>query len=241
MLCIEENETYQTIKFSNKTLNYASFKELFDRLKKVENIDKVKIAIKYTEKKDNIKKVFKKVFDSIDELLQNVEKIKSIDEIEVKFYNQDVLATLTYGSRTKGWCLSYHRENNTTNSIIYVLNSFFKPNLLKNIWSYKKYYILLGMYTIFMISVGIYCEHMQISSEKEIIYTILIIIPFLMLITCAMSNNILGIKKAYKNNKFWENHKVDIIQNIIFYVLGVVTPYIISWIIKLIKINLFSN
>ena len=74
MLYIEENETYQTIKFSNKTLNYTSFKELFERLQKVENIDKVKIAIKYTEKKDNIKKVFEKVFDSIDELLQNVEK-----------------------------------------------------------------------------------------------------------------------------------------------------------------------
>ena len=241
MLYIEENETYQTIKFSNKNLNYTSFKELFERLQKVENIDKVKIDIKYTEKKDNIKKVFEKVFDSIDELLQNVEKIKSIDEIEVKFYNQDVLATLTYESRTKGWRLSYHKENNTTNSIIYVLNSFFKPNLLKNIWAYKKYYILLGLYTIFMIPVCIYSEHMQISSEKEIIYTILIIIPFLILFTCVMRNDILGIKKAYKNNKFWEKHKVDIIQNIIFYVLGVVTPYIISWIINLININLFSN
>ena len=158
MLYIEENETYQTIKFSNKTLNYTSFKELFERLQKVENIDKVKIAIKYTEKKDNIKKVFEKVFNSIDELLQNVEKIKSIDEIEVKFYNQDVLATLTYESITKGWILSYHKENNTRNSIIYVLNSFFKPNLLKNIWAYKKYYILLGLYTIFMIPVCIYSE-----------------------------------------------------------------------------------
>lgn len=241
MLYIEENETYQTIKFSNKTLNYASFKELFERLQKVENIDKVKIAIKYTENKDNIKKVFEKVFNSIDELLQNVEKIKSIDEIEGKFYKQEVLATLTYESRTNGWRLSYHKENNTTNSIIYVLNSFFKPNLIKNIWAYKKYYILLGLYTIFMISVGIYSEHIQISSEKEIIYAILIIIPFLILFTCVMRNDILGIKKAYKNNKFWENHKVDIIQNIIFYVLGIVTPYIISWIRNLINTNLFSN
>lgn len=92
-----------------------------------------------------------------------------------------------------------------------------------------------------MIPVYIYSEHIQISSEKEIIYTILIIIPFLILLTCVMRNDILGIKKAYKNNKFWENHKVDIIQNIIFYVLGIVTPYIISWIINLININLFSN
>ena len=102
MLYIEKNETHQTIKFSNKTLNYASFKELFDRLQKVENIDKVKIAIKYTEKKDNIKKVYEKVFDSIDELLQNVEKIKSLDEIEIKFYNQDLFATLTSESRPIG-------------------------------------------------------------------------------------------------------------------------------------------
>ena len=104
MLYIEKNETHQTIKFSNKTLNYASFKELFDRL-------------------------------------QKVEKIKSLDEIEIKFYNQDVLETLTYESRAIGWHLNYNQENNTTNSIIYVLNSFFKPSLLKNIWLYKKYYI----------------------------------------------------------------------------------------------------
>ncbi len=241
MLYIEKNETHQTIKFSNKTLNYASFKELFDRLQKVENIDKVKIAIKYTEKKDNIKKVYEKVFDSIDELLQNVEKIKSLDEIEIKFYNQDVLATLTYESRAIGWHLNYNQENNTTNSIIYVLNSFFKPSLLKNIWLYKKYYIFLVLYTIFMILVCIYSEHMQISSEKEIIYTILIFIPFFILFICAMGNDILKVKKAYKNNKFWENHKVDIIQNIIFYILGVVTPYIISWFINLINIILFSK
>jgi len=52
---------------------------------------------------------------------------------------------------------------------------------------------------------------------------------------------LLEIKKAYKNNKFWENHKVDIIQNIIFYVLGIVTLHIISWTINLININLFSD
>ena len=92
-----------------------------------------------------------------------------------------------------------------------------------------------------MILVCIYSEHMQISSEKEIIYTILIFIPFFILFICAMGNDILKVKKAYKNNKFWENHKVDIIQNIIFYILGVVTPYIISWFINLINIILFSK
>ena len=42
-------------------------------------------------------------------------------------------------------------------------------------------------------------------------------------------------KRPYVNNKFWEIHKVEIVQNIIFYFLGVVTPYVISWIINVMK------
>ena len=39
-----------SIDFSNKSLNYIKFKELFEELKKVENIDNIIIDIKYIEK-----------------------------------------------------------------------------------------------------------------------------------------------------------------------------------------------
>ena len=61
------------------------------------------------------------------------------------------------------------------------------------------------------------------------IYYCIVAIIFVLLILLSLYN-LIRRRKPYINNKIWEKHKFDIIINIVFYVLGILTPYIITWI-----------
>lgn len=223
----------QSIDFSNRALNYKEFKELFEKLQKVENIDKISIAITYIEKKKNTKRKLDKKFDSIQELLEYIKYLKKIDKIEVCFFTKSTTVKLLYDDFTQCWRLEYSEENNITNSIIYILNNYFKPNFIKTLLFFKTnilWGILLG-----------YAIGLKISLKNVVSYTLVdeIAVCIFVLLFVAMTGLCIYIlirrKRPYKNNRFWEIHKIEIIQNTIFYILGVVTPYIITWISSKIK------
>lgn len=222
-----------SIDFSNKSLNYIKFKELFEELKKVENIDNIIIDIKYIEKNRNSKREISKSFDNIEKLLEYLKELSKIDEINVIFYSHDDRFDLKYNHYTEGWRLEYKTENNISKSIICTLNNYFKPNYIKNLL-FHNIYILWSMFGGLCIG---YSINFYNAKDNEIIKRVsLYILIFLFFILLVISiYKAKKRKRPYVNNKFWETHKVEIVQNIIFYFLGVVTPYVISWIINVMK------
>lgn len=225
----------QSIYFSNKALNYKSFKELFEKLEKVEDIDRKIINITYVEKKKNSEKRFSEEFKSIPELLDYIKGLKKVDTLTMHLCTKSSRITLTYDDYTDGWTLEYSEENNISNSVICILNNFFKPNFIKSLL-FDRTHIVWGLYTgnIFGINLALK-DVTNYTFKQQVLFYIMF---FLLLGLIGLSiYKVKMRKKPYINNKFWEEHKIDIIQNVIFYFLGVVTPYLISWIITFINTN----
>ena len=222
-----------SINLGNKTLNYNSFKELFEELQKIEDIEKTTINISYSEKKKELKKEHSKTFNSISELLEYVKDLKKIDCIEVCFWYKNSRILLKYDNYYYSWKLEYTDENNVTNSIRFVLYNYFKPNLLKKI-IFQTTFVLWGIWWVMLILSLVILGDVNVNTHLGHITLGVLLSVFACLISLT-GYKYLKRTKPYINNKFWEEHKVDIIQNIIFYFLGVVTPYIITWVVAFIK------
>lgn len=224
----------ETIKLSNKALNYSSIEKLFNEINRIENVDKINIFISHSTKKNNIKKKEEETFSNIPDFLKALKNLKRIDSLEMKLYTNNSNINLEYTSYTECWMMTYYSENNVTKTMIYILNNTFKPNWIKSILFGNTFilWIIFGLVSWFLTS----CISVIFKNVEEIpiviqIYYHAVIILFIVLIVLSIYK-IIKRKKPYINNKFWEEHKIDIVQNIIFYFLGVITPYIISWIIK---------
>lgn len=222
----------ETINFSNKSLNYSNMEKLFNEINKIENIEAINITISHSIKKDNIHKKEDEIFNSIPDFLNKLKDLNKIDSIEVKLHTCNSIITLEYNEYTKGWKMHYYNENNVTKTMIYILNKHFKPNVIKK--------ILFGdifiIWIIFCISSWLIsnCISVIFKDTKEMpigvqIYYCIVAIIFVLLILLSLYN-LIRRRKPYINNKIWEKHKFDIIINIVFYVLGILTPYIITWI-----------
>lgn len=225
----------QSIYFSNKALNYKLFKELFEKLEKVEDIDRKIINITYVEKKKNSEKRFSEEFKSIPALLDYIKDLKKVDTLTMHLCTKSSRITLTYNDYTDGWTLEYSEENNISNAVICILNNFFKPNFIKRLL-FDRTHIVWGLYTgnIFGINIALKDVTNYTFKQRVLFY----IMFFLLLGLIGLSIYKVKMRKQpYINNKFWEEHKIDIIQNVIFYFLGVVTPYLISWVITFINTN----
>lgn len=224
---------FNNINFGNKTLNYNSFKKLFQRLQKVENIEKTTIYISYNEKKNELKKIHNQTFDSICKLLENVKDLNKIDNIEVEFLYKNFTILLKYGDN-HFWELVYTNEDNVSNAIKFILYDFFKPNFFENIFIKKTFILWIiwwGLLSIISSKFG----DVKVNSPLGLTMSIIIFLTCSCLILVELYKFIIRTK-PYRNNKFWEEHKIEIIQNIIFYLLGVITPYIITYVSNLINI-----
>ena len=222
----------QNIYFSDRTLYYTEIEKLLKKLENVENVDKIVISISYKEKKKNVESEYNEVFENISNALEYIKELKKIDKIKIDFYTGNSFIYLSYDDYyTYGWKLEYKKENNVAKAICYILEDFFKPNSIKNIIfsNITRLWIMYcGLIAGFSISAN--------NNDTELKRNIQLL--FIILFFCLLGISIYKIKRRcipYRNNKFWETHKIDIVQNIIFYILGIITPYIISWVTCFIK------
>ena len=222
----------EKIYFSNKSLNYSGMEKLFNEIYKIENIKAININISYSIKKDNIQKKEDNEFNNIPDFLNALRKLNKIDSIETKLHTNNSIITLEYTEYTEGWEMHYYKQNNVTKAMIYILNNHFKPNAIKNIlFNYIFIIWIIFGFTNLIIS---NCINVIYKDTKEMpigvqLYYFAVALTFILLILLSIYKQIKR-KKPYKNSKFWEKHKFDIIINIVFYVLGILTPYFITWI-----------
>lgn len=224
---------FNKINFGNKTLNYKSFKKLFEEIEKIEDVENTTIDITFNEKDKELEKEHSKTFKNISKLLEYVKDLKKIDRIEVSFWYKNSKTSLKYDTYDYGWILEYSDENNATNAIRFILYNHFKPNIVKRVFL-QKTIILWGVWwgmTVLSLPI-IGNENIDAQAQYITLGIVLFVLAFLIGLSLY---KFLRRTKPYINNKFWEEHKIDIIQNIIFYFLGVVTPYIITGVVAFIK------
>lgn len=204
---------------SKKTLNYKKMKEMIEL---IEATDKIRIcSIKVvTNKKDGNKQTeYIEDFHKANDFIEYISDKKKVNEIEINMEEEEKNDSLKleFNKYERIWQLKYSNETNNIITLICKLKNFFHITIITK---------LLNKSDLLTIVLGVYVFFVGIQKNDLIPTSILLMASVILLILYWYSFR----KKPFKNNKFWEEHKVDIILNIIFYILGFVTPLIFEFI-----------
>ncbi len=211
----------KTTKLPNRPLNYKRLQALKKELDNNDNIQNMEIVTKRKIEKNKITDTDSKSFDNVNSLIEYLDtnNINTINDIEIKIgFNNKNYCSLKYDDTFHYWELSFDEQDTNINSLIYSLKL-----ILRNspICAYRKHRDLLFCFlgaTYIIIFANI---------NNLIIKSIICVAILLMILDGIFFENL-----AYKNNKFWENNRDSIILSIIFYILGVVTPYAINFLFQ---------
>ena len=215
------SETYN-INFAYKRFNLISIQSLFNML---ENIDGLEISINIVRKvkiHDSTKEERKnnlKVSEFIKYLTNDSNGVKNLNELEINLniINEQVV-TIKYIDflGIKYWRVIYDRQSKTVDAVIYNLKKIYKNSL------FNLYHTFSNLIFFILCIAGTTSD----SNIKLIFSTLLIVLLF---------DKVLYKELPYKNSKFLLKNKDSIVLSIIFYVLGVITPYLVEILLKLIK------
>lgn len=209
--------------YGNCRLTKNKLKDLKNILDDNDEINKLIVDITIVTKTEGIKINLNKSFSSIGELIDYIEK-NNIDKINILsielWYKETKKAFLEYDRCECCWILKYDEKNNYTDSIVYNLNTFFKNRVLYLFKSHVEdlFYFTSVMYII-------------IKFNFDTINDIFLL-SFFVIWAILFFNTIFKNRCAYWENQFFERNRDSIILSIIFYALGVITPYILQSIFK---------
>lgn len=211
----------KTTKLPNKPLNYKRLQALKKELDNNDNIQNMEIVTKRKIEKNKITDTDSKSFDNVNSLIEylNTNNINTINNIEIKIcFNNKNNCLLKYDDTFHYWKLSFNEQDTNINSLIYSLKLILKKS---PICIYRKHRDLLFWF------LGITYIIIFVNINNLIIKSIICVAILLMFLDGIFFKNL-----AYKNNKFWENNRDSIILSIIFYILGVITPYAINFLFQ---------
>lgn len=205
-------------KFNYKTLTREDIVKISDIINNIGGISLVEIKSYRQSKHNKIVEEDKNEFSSFEEFMTYLDKdISYLDELCISLKTEEnEFVDLEYDKYFYNWEILYRKTTKTIDSLILNIRSIFKINIID---LYKKYrWWFFGIpYIIQLILVLI----LKLNNKYVNIYSL-----FVLLI--GITNWFVKLK-PYKNNKYIKRNK----DNIIFYILGVITPYIIELVIKL--------
>lgn len=205
-------------KFNYKTLTREDIVKISDIINNIGGISLVEIKSYRQSKHNKIVEEDKNEFSSFEEFMTYLDKdISYLDELCISLKTEEnEFVDLEYDKYFYNWEILYRKTNKTIDSLILNIRSIFKMNIID---LYKKYrWWFFGIpYIIQLILVLV----LKLNNKYVNIYSL-----FVLLI--GITNWFVKLK-PYKNNKYIKRNK----DNIIFYILGVITPYIIELVIKL--------
>lgn len=213
----------RSIIFSNTALNMNKLKRISEILDNNDNIDKLNIYSSRKIKNNKIRINDSQSFTSVNELINyiNESDIEILDDLEINIYYKDKnKAMLKYENFEHRWELSYFNQDSNIDSLIFNLKPLMRNNPLKFFRQYRSllFSFLCGMWFIILLTIGKAPEP-SVSWTFTSVYILLFI------------DMILVKNVAFRENKFISRNK----DNIIFYVLGVITPYAINFVMGLIN------
>ena len=206
------------ITFANKPLTLKKIIKFKEFLTDNKNLKKVEITTTRNFWENNSIASERITFESFDEFINylNTNEIRKLKEIDIKVYFNDNRANLRYKNFGQAyWVLTYNKQDADMNSMIYNLNGIFKSNIIIRMYKKNRDEIILYSSIAYMF---LFC----FTKNKPLIgiFTVLLIVGWL--------NRVLFRNYAYKENKFINKNKDAIILSVIFYILGVITPFLIK-------------
>lgn len=184
-------------------------------------IDGLNIKVIKTYRKMKINKIIeeqKKEFDNFEELFTYLDdSVNYLENFSIEMITEEKeKVDLEFDKYFYNWELTYNKQTKTIDSLILNLSAVFTFSLTD--FFKKKHWI------IFWILYGIQLfltSYLKDNSIFTIIYSLFILFLsiFNFFIKC----------RPYTNNKFINRNK----DNIVFYFLGVITPYIIDFVINM--------
>lgn len=187
----------------------------------IESIDGLDVKVIKTYRKMKINKIVeeqKKEFNNFEDLLIYLDdSVNYLENFSIEMVTDEKeRVDLEFDKYFYNWELTYNKQTKTIDSLILNLSSVFKFNLA-DLFK-KKHWIIFWMLYGIQLFLTFYLKDKSIFTT---IYSFLILLFSILnfFIKC----------RPYSNNKFINRNK----DNIVFYFLGVITPYIIDFIINL--------
>lgn len=206
------------IEFSNTALNSKALNKISDLLDNNSNVKEIIIHSSRDMKENHIKFSDSQTFKSVIELINYIDtySISLLKSLEINvYYKNKNKATLVYEDWTNKWELSYFEQDENIDSLIYNLQPLLRNSIFKIYRQYRNFIVvfLSVSYIILSISVDV---HRFVTYIVDFIY----LLYFL---------DVIFVKNVpYKEYKFFLRKKDDIILSVVFYILGVITPWICS-------------
>lgn len=208
--------------FNFKTLKYKDVITLSEIIKNTINIKITYIYISRKLKTSTFTKIDEQNFKNFEELINYLDNnnVKYLDQFRIDLVvEEDNYGSLKFDIYSDKWYLSYEKESIIYEGLISRLKKIFNINLI-DVYVPKRFIIFWIIWFLNLII----CIVLKLNNYFSIISNIMISI-------IAILNFNLKCK-PYKNNKFLIKNKDSIILSIIFYILGVITPYIIELLIN---------
>ena len=205
--------------FKYKELSYSDIESISNIIKSTDSIKLYKIVSSREIKENKVlhseEREFKNFTDFLDYLSED---IKCLDELRFIFMdkNGDEIWLLYTGIFNK-WELTYNKKTMEVDGFVSNIRNIFKRNII-DIYKQKKLTIFWTVWTLQVTA----CIILKINGIISYFLSISLIITMLL--------NVILKRKPYRNHKFIKKNKDEIILNIIFYALGVITPYILEFI-----------
>lgn len=195
-------------------------RKIFNIVNDINGIEVDQIKTKRHFKYNKIVEYDEQYFSSFEDFMLYLNKdISFLDELYISLVTEEQEhVDIEYDRYFHNWELTFNKSTKTIDSLIYNIRAVFKLNFID---FYKKWRWIV--FSIFYLVQIILKYIFKISNKYTAFYAIFVLL--ILIINCFIEC------KPYINNNYFKRNK----DNIVFYILGVITPYIIDFIIKLLK------
>lgn len=203
-----------------KTIDFNEFEEILKVIENIPNVEIENISVKNTNYKSGVKIETDEKIKTGSEATQYLKELNAAKSIEFHLCTKQSskkfsLEYIDNAAFITGWYIKYSQNDSAIDAFIYNVKKIFKFSLW-NIYSSVRFIIFIIL-TLFL-SATVELKDLTLFYVGTIAETIVVI------------DLIIRRKKAYKKSYLIRRRKEDIGLDIIFYLLGVLTPYIMQWI-----------
>lgn len=204
--------------YKYKQLNRKKLEELKDVIENIDGLNVKSINVNLTKKTNKLVEEQKQEFKNFNELFCFLDGgINRLEDFNLRLITRDEdIIDLEFERYFYKWELTYNKQTTITDSLILNLSNIFTFDIV-SLFKRMKSTLLLACFAIQLSSMIIF----KFKSYMTIVSSILLLTMFLV---CTYDKC-----RPYNENAFIERNK----DNIFFYILGVITPYIINLVIKL--------
>ncbi len=204
--------------YKYKQLNRKKLEELKDVIENIDGLNVKSINVNLTKKTNKLVEEQKQEFKNFNELFCFLDGgINRLEDFNLRLITRDEdIIDLEFERYFYNWELTYNKQTTITDSLILNLSNIFTFDIV-SLFKRMKSTLLLACFAIQLSSMIIF----KFKCYMTIVSSILLLIMFLV---CTYDKC-----RPYNENAFIERNK----DNIFFYILGVITPYIINLVIKL--------